>query len=68
MSKMADLHAAGVTDLKSYAIGRKDERDELVLLLEKEKKAAESMGDNLMVETVTHLIKLITWFPEEANS
>jgi len=38
MSSLSDLHAEGVTDLRAYNIGRDDERERIIKLLESRKQ------------------------------
>lgn len=56
MSKMGELSARGVTDLHSYTCGRRDEREELVSVLQQEHDNACDMGDTDMVQLTTWLI------------
>ena len=63
MSKMAELHARGVTNLHDYVIGRQDEREDLLRILEKELAAADKTYDTDMVEICTSLIQLLNAFP-----
>ena len=63
MSKMAELHARGVTDLHSYTCGRRDEREELVSVLQQERDNACDMGDTSMVELTTWLIDYLNNVP-----
>lgn len=63
MSKMAELHARGVTNLRDYTLGRQDEREDMLRLLEHELVAADKMGDIDMVEICTNLMQLLNAFP-----
>ena len=67
MSKMAELHARGITSLRDYVLGRKDEREDMLRLLEQELAAADKMYDTDMVEICTHLIQVLNAFPIEVE-
>lgn len=67
MAKMAELSARGVTDLHSYLIGKKDERDNILKVLERELNTAAYMEDADMVEIVTALMQVLTAFPVEVE-
>ena len=60
MAKMSALAAEGVTDLHSYLSGRQDERDDLIRILNVERKYAEGYKDLAMVKITTNLIELLT--------
>jgi hypothetical protein len=63
MAKMAELHARGISNLRDYTLGRQDEREELLRVLEQELAAADKMYDTDMVEICTHLIQVLKVFP-----
>jgi hypothetical protein len=67
MSKMAELHARGISNLRDYVLGRQDEREELLRILEQELTAADKMYDTDMVEICTHLIQALNVFPVETE-
>jgi hypothetical protein len=67
MSKMAELHARGISNLRDYVLGRQDEREELLRILEQELTAADKMYDTDMVEIGTHLIQALNAFPVETE-
>ncbi|CAB4128980.1 hypothetical protein UFOVP225_119 [uncultured Caudovirales phage] len=63
MAKMAELHARGITNLRDYVIGRQDEREDMLRILEQELAAADKLYDTDMVEICTHLIQSLNAFP-----
>ena len=67
MSKMAELHARGITNLRDYVLGRHDECEDMLRLLEQELAAADKMYDTDMVEICTHLIQVLNAFPIEVE-
>ena len=56
MSKMADLDAAGVTDLHSYVVGRTDYHHEVLRYLTKQMSLAETVGDKIKADVIADLI------------
>lgn len=59
MAKMAELDAMGVTDLKSYIIGRDAAFEEVYHLLDQELINAANAKDIEWVRFVTNLINVI---------
>ena len=59
MAKMAGLAAMGVTNLRDYILGRMDERDDFLQVLEKELENANATADTQRAEFVTDMIHLV---------